>query len=297
MKPLTSILAATDFSAPSRHAAERAALLAHETGARMTLLHTLAKPALDELRLWLGVGHTAEQQVLADAAQRLQQLADKLAAARHVTVQTQLASGAVMEEIGRQAEAVDAGLLVLGSYGASFLRRLVLGTTSERLLRCSTRPLLVIKQTPHEPYRRVLVALDFSPWSMPAIELARRVAPHATLVLLAAFELPFDGKLEFAGVDTQTIAHYRRQAQINAREQLDALVQQAGLQPEQWEPCVIEGHAWQRIVEQEQEFDCDLIVLGKHGQSAAEALFLGSVTRSVLAESSADVLVSMAHQA
>jgi nucleotide-binding universal stress UspA family protein len=47
-------------------------------------------------------------------------------------------------------------------------------------------------------------------------------------------------------------------------------------------------------VEQEQEQDCDLVVLGKHGQSAEEELFLGSVSKSVLAEGSSDVLGSVA---
>jgi nucleotide-binding universal stress UspA family protein len=57
----------------------------------------------------------------------------------------------------------------------------------------------------------------------------------------------------------------------------------------------VEGDASQRIVEQEQGSDCDLVVVGKHGQTAAEELLLGSVTRHVLAEGSADVLVSTAH--
>ena len=39
---LGPILAATDFSAPARHAADRAARLAHQTGAPLTLLHVLA---------------------------------------------------------------------------------------------------------------------------------------------------------------------------------------------------------------------------------------------------------------
>lgn len=65
------------------------------------------------------------------------------------------ASGAATEEIVREADALDAALVVLGSRGVGFLRRLVLGTTSERLLRRTTRPLLVVRQTPHEPYRRV----------------------------------------------------------------------------------------------------------------------------------------------
>jgi len=38
--------------------------------------------------------------------------------------------------------------------------------------------------------------------------------------------------------------------------------------------------------------DCDLVVLGKHGRSAAEDLLLGSVTKHVLAEGRSDVLVA-----
>lgn len=293
----SSILAATDFSAPSRHAAGRAARLAHETGLPMTLMHAVSNRAVDELRHWLGAGHLAEQHLFAEAGQRLEQLADELAAARHVTVQTHLSSGPVLDMISQHAEAINAELLVLGVCGTGFLRRLVLGNTAERLLRRSTRPLLIVKQMPHEPYRRVLVALDFSPWSAPAIETARRVAPHARLVLLNAFEVPLEGKLQLAGVDPLTIEHYRQQARANARRRLDTLAQQAGLKPGHWDACVVEGQAWQCIVEQEQELDCDLVVLGKHGQSAAEELLLGSVTKSVLAESSSDVLVSMACKA
>ena len=64
-----------------------------------------------------------------------------------------------------------------------------------------------------------------------------------------------------------------------------------------WEPLVVQGDASQRIIELEQEKDCDLVVLGKHGQSAAEDLLLGSVSKHVLAEGSTDVLVSTAHRA
>jgi nucleotide-binding universal stress UspA family protein len=52
-----------------------------------------------------------------------------------------------------------------------------------------------------------------------------------------------------------------------------------------------------RIVEAELAQDCDLVVLGKHGQSATEELLLGSVTKHVLAEGSADVLVSTVREA
>ena len=48
------VIAATDFSAPARHAAERAARVARELGAPLGLVHALPRGTLDELRAWLG---------------------------------------------------------------------------------------------------------------------------------------------------------------------------------------------------------------------------------------------------
>lgn len=291
------ILAATDFSAPARHASDRAARLAHETGAALTLMHVLPGGALQELRQWLGTGHAMEKHLQDDAHRQLGQLVAELQTSRHITIRPFHASGAALDEIGREAEALDAALVVLGARGAGFMRRLVLGSTSERLLRRTTRPLLVVRQTPHEPYRRVLVAVDFSPWSARAITLARRVAPHARLLLFNAYQVPFEEKLHFADVDTATIDLYRKRSRAEATQCVHALAAANGLKPSDWEPCIVEGDASQRIIEHEQDKDCDLVVLGKHGQSAAEDLLLGSVSKHVLAEGSTDVLVSTARAA
>lgn len=68
---VSAICAATDFSDPARHAADRAARLAHETGAALTLMHVLPGGALQELRQWLGAGHPMEQQLQDDAQRHL----------------------------------------------------------------------------------------------------------------------------------------------------------------------------------------------------------------------------------
>ncbi len=295
--PLGSLLAATDFSAPARHAADRAARLAHETGAALTLLHVLPSGALQALRHWLGSGHPMAQQLQDDAQLQLGQLAADLQASQGVAIEAAHASGEAAAEISRKADALDAGLLVLGARGSGFMRRLVLGSTSERLLHCTARPVLVVRQMPHEAYQRVLVSLDFSPWSAQAIRLARQVAPHAKLLLFHAFQVPFEEKLHFAGVDAATIASYRQQARASATQRLHALAAASGLQLSDWAPCIVEGPASHRIIECEQEQDCDLVVLGKHGQSATEDLLLGSVSKHVLAEGSSDVLVSTAQAA
>jgi hypothetical protein len=62
------------------------------------------------------------------------------------------------------------------------------------------------------------------------------------------------------------------QARAQATQRLHAVAHEAGLPPTEWEPCVVEGDASLRIVENEQSHDCDLVVMGKHGQSATVGL-------------------------
>lgn len=293
MTPLKNILVATDFSSPSRHAADRAAQLALDAGARLRLVHVLSGSALSRLQQVLGLDRPVEQPLIDEAKHTLDTLASELTLTRGVRVEASLVRGAVLEDIGREAEAMDADLVVLGARGAGFMRRLALGSTAERLLRKTRRPMLVVRQKPHEPYRRVLVPVDFSAGAARSLDLARRVAPGAHLVLVHACEVPFEGKLRFAGVDAPMIERYRMQAQQAALHQLRVLAAGAGLQAADWTPFVLHAEASLCIVEQEQEQDCDLIVIGKHGQHMTEELLLGSVTTHVLAESTGDVLVSM----
>ena len=295
MKALNRILCATDFSPPSRHAADRAARLARETGATLTLLHVTPAPLWRALEHWLGPAHASARQLGEQSRQALESLATELNDPRHQRPATLLRTGVVVDTVVKEAAALDADLVVLAARGASFLRRLAIGTTSERLVRRTCKPLLVVRQGARAAYRRALIAVDFSPWSRPALDAARRVAPHAQWTLFAAYTVPFEEKLRFAGVDDAVIDHYRRQARDQTTRQLHALASDAGLAPSQWRPCIAEGEASMRLLEQEQALDADLVVLGKHGQSAAEDLLLGSVTQHVLAEGTSDVLVAPAH--
>ncbi len=270
--------------------------MARQQGRGLALLHVLPGAPLAQLRQWLGADNAPEQALHDEAARQLEDLAAALRA-DGMTVQTRLRPGAPVDETLQEAEALASPLVVLGARGTGYLRRLVLGSTAERLIRRSPCPLLVVRQTPHEPYRRVLVAVDFSPWSTSALALARRIAPGARLLLASVFQVPFEEKLRFAGVDEATIAQYRRRGQAETLQRLQALAAAAGLAPAQWEPCVLEGDPSLRLVQAEQEHDCDLVVLGKHGVSAAVDLLLGSTTKHVLAEGQADVLVSTAHEA
>lgn len=77
------------------------------------------------------------------------------------------------------------------------------------------------------------------------------------------------------------------------RSRLVDLAREVGLDDADWLPRVLVGAPRHNILEQEQEGDCDLIVVGKHGESTLEDLILGCVTKQVLTEAQADVLVAV----
>lgn len=293
MSPLRAIVTATDFSAPSRHAAQRAAQLARAAGTGMTLMHTVGGSALEDLRRWLADDSQAAGAIEAGARTRLQELATELGRNEGLNVQTRLSIGHPVEQITRHAQEVQADLLVTGTRGAGFFRGVVVGSTAERIAKRSGRPVLMVRQLPHEPYRRILVPVDFSEWSLAAIRLAQQVAPQATLVLMHAVEVPFEGKMRLAGVADDVVMHYRSAAQREAQQRLSALAAEAGLAPEQVRLSTPEGaEPWMLIVQEEQERDCDLVVIGRQGRHAIDEFLLGSTTRMVIADGAVDVLIS-----
>jgi len=288
-----TILAATDLSAPARHAVERAFHLAAVTNSQLNILHAMELDTLDTLKEMLGNDVTGVKVALSsDAQSHLAQLCGDAAINCGVAAKTCIIAGNPLTAIAAEADALDARLVVVGGRGESFLRHTLIGSTAARLLRrLSTRPVLVVKQTPHEAYRSVVVTVDFSPASLQAIRLARSWAPDAALVLLHAFELPYEGKLKFAGVEEQLIRQYVTTESEIRRNRLHELAAEAGLATMDYSARIIHGDPAQQIIALEQEVDADLIVVGKHGSNMAIELLLGSVTKHVLAESQSDVLV------
>ncbi|WP_313952450.1 universal stress protein [Accumulibacter sp.] len=290
---MNSLLVATDLSAPSRHAAQRAAMLARQTGARLVLAHVLEKRALAELlHLFDEDGQGVQDQIRAQAREALSLLAAEIGEPLGVSAGQHLLEGEVMGSISMQADLLDASLLVVGARGAGFMRHWLLGATAERLLRVTLRPILMVKQAPREAYRKVIVPMDFSPWSLGAVRLAMAVAPQAELILLHAYEARFEDKMRIAGVNEDLIQGYRSKAQQYALLRLKQTAAEAGLAAAQWQPLLTHGEAALGILEQEEEQGADLIVLGKHGVGMAEELLLGSVTKRVLPRARCDVLVA-----
>lgn len=292
MTPIRTVLAPTDLSAPARNAVVRAARLAAACGARLVLQHVVSTGALDALRQLFGAAPgDLPQRLLDEARDELRELGAELLGRLGVDAELHLGSGAVTGEIASEADALDADLLVLGARGASLVADLLLGSTTERVLRQTGRPLLVVRRAADQAYRRVLVPVDFSARSRRTIEIARHLAPQAELVLLHAFEVPFEGRLRHAGVGEAELAGLRDNARREAGAQMAALVAAVGLPADAVQPLVLHGDASVHILDQAQLQGSELIVIGKRGQGPFEELLLGSVTKHILTQARSDVLV------
>ena len=96
-----------------------------------------------------------------------------------------------------------------------------------------------------------------------------------------------------AGVAEDTVMRYRDTARREAQQRLRGLAVDAGLDTERVRLRTPSGaEPWMLIVQEEQEQDCDLVVIGRQGRHALDEFLLGSTTRMVVADGAADVLIS-----
>ena len=283
------LVAATDFSSDAGNAVQRAALLASQQGAELELLHVVSRRALESVREWVRTPVDVADRLVEDTRRLLEQAAASLG----TPATARVAVGDVLEEI--VASGSGAALLVVGARGLNPLRDALVGTTAEHLLRRCRCPVLLVRTAARESYRNVLAAIDLLPGSGSGLAGAARIAPAAKLTAVHAYEVVFEGALRRAGVQTEEIEQHRAQVFQQALAEIRRLSEAATGDADRFLPMVERGDAAALILERERSLGADLVVISQRTRSAVEALVLGSVTRHVLADAKADVLV--VHQA
>lgn len=145
---MKTILAALDFSPVAADVVARAAELARAFGATLWLVH-VAAPDPDFVGYEPGP-QTVRRSVAAelhDVHRHLQEQSAELRASG-LECTGLLVQGSTPEMIVREAERLDADLIVLGSHGHSVIRRALLGSVSEHVLHHANRPLLILPAPP-----------------------------------------------------------------------------------------------------------------------------------------------------
>ncbi len=290
MAQIKSVLAATDFSPGARHAAERAAMLATILPIQKgTLLHVLEESWVDSLKKFVGVAVEIEQGVFDEILRSLDTLIWEIRKELHFAFEPQVRIGNTLNTIIDASS--DSDLLVLGAQGEHPVKTLAIGTTSQRLLSKTRKPVLVVKRKPERPYKQVFVAVDFSSNSAKALEYSEIIAPDALISVVHVFEPVFEPGMVRAGISDEIIEHYRINAQIEAEKNMTDFLKTAGMESKNLFRLLEYGHAPAKLPEMAQQMYPDLVIVGKHGRSRIEELLVGSVTLHLLSQSECDVLV------
>lgn len=280
---MTKILACIDGSVYSDSVADHAAWAAKELNASVALLHTLGEHANHSAIDLSGNLDAGERETLlaelanldaqkAKLAQKRGRAILKLAAERVraeglETVSEFLRHGDVVDTLKDLEK--DADLVVIGKRGeAADFAKLHLGSNLERVLRGSSKPVLVASRA-FQAIRRVLIAFDGGPSIAKAIDF---IADQPLLAGVACH-------IFAVGPDQQTEAKMR---------DAEARLRQVGLQTTLSHE---NGNADDMIARQVENSGIDLLVMGAYGHSRIRALIIGSTTTALIRSCKVPVLL------
>lgn len=297
MKTLSTILCATDFGSSAHGAFMQALRIAQTHGARVDLLHVAHVPHYTR-RDTLGVtGRDAGRQLrdiaLEAGSHDMEVLLNQLSQSDRQRVTPHSSFGEPLPTILQHAEAHRSDLIVLGSSGKARISRYVLGGTAAKVVRGAECPVMCVPNDDARPFKRILVASDFSDCSKRALEagafLARAAQAHLEVAYVtpSAWSLPPGLNVGYTG----HTANWLELLQREAREQLDEFADWAranGINVDH--KALLVGSPAQALLQHASQHEFDLIVLGTHGRSGVVRMMLGSVAETVVHHATVPVL-------
>jgi universal stress protein A len=142
MMRMHTVLCGTDFSDSSRGAIPMAYSLARDHGARLILLHVVPAGTYEIANLaQLGQGESKHQ--FEEGIRR--ELRELCPPDGGVPLEYKVAEGDPAAAINKVAEETAAALIVLGTHGRTGLRRALMGSVAEHVMRTAPCPVLVVK--------------------------------------------------------------------------------------------------------------------------------------------------------
>jgi nucleotide-binding universal stress UspA family protein len=281
MASITHILVASDLTERSRPALHRALQLKQQLGADMTLLHVIEPglpPAVTERRRQEALSVLREEINAAYRGELRRFSLDILVGERLATI---------IEHAGTRG----ADLIILGDTAKRRWKDLFVGTTTERVVRHSSQPVLVVSGPGSAPYKRALAAWDLSPGARLALEAALLIASEAHCRIVHAWQVPLIA--EFAGkkAGERAVAEESHHVRALLEREIDNAKSRTPLliAPE---IRIVEGSPYFVIRDEMREYRPDLLAMGTHARSSLGTALVGSLARDLLTEASCDVLVA-----
>ncbi|NPB05443.1 MAG: universal stress protein [Aquificae bacterium] len=203
-------------------------------------------------------------------------------------VETIIEVGSPADVIVEKEEELGVDLTVLGGHQKGLVERILLGSTSEAVVKHSRRPVLVVKGHPLQKLERVVLAYDFSEVGDRMLEYAKKfLKPFGSKVFLVhveeEIELPLLQKL---GIN---LLPQIREKKLQKLSQIREEFEKEGI------PCEVvyveEREPAEGILEVIRKGDYDMVMVANKGLSGLKRILMGSVSLEVLRKSPIPVFV------
>lgn len=289
-KKSRTILVPVDFSAHSRAAAERAAMIANACDVGLRFLHALHLPpvALDYAYspgIWDDFRRVERKQF----ASIVEKFTDRVP-----FISTRFEECDPADAIAAAAREPDVDLVVMGSHGRRGLDRLLLGSVAERTLHRAPIPVLIVREDETQaakPIRSILFATDFSEdaeraekvvvdWARrlgSAVEIFHAIRESAVLFAPYALSNPDDRDDEL-----------RETASLRMNRSLERFWK-AGVTAKSK---IVSGFASEEVTNHAESSGAQLIAMGTRGYAGLQRFRMGSVVQRVLRHAPCSVLVA-----
>lgn len=280
-------LLAHDLSARSEIALIRGARLAQERDGHLTIVHVvdsdLPAPVIE-----------AQQR---NAREYLELDVRRLLGRDKPAVGIEIVTGDPAECIAAEAESRRADLVVAGRHRRRVIADMFVGTTVERLIRQSRRPVLVVNNPDQSPYRIVLIPVEFSDVSKAAIRFAASFLPEARIHLLHAYKGPLQDYIATLSLtfSREERAKFAGPIGEQAKQAMTRLIDTLGIGSHQPLITIETGDALALINEELAKQKSGLVVMGTHARSSLDQVLVGSMADAVLRSSWYDMLVVPVH--
>jgi nucleotide-binding universal stress UspA family protein len=265
--------------------------IANEVGAELVLLHAWSLPSLAYASEYVFSGELIQE--VCDASRRcLETAVHEATTLGGKRVTSRLVAGAPRYEIPRLLEQDPAfDLVVVGTHGRTGIRRVLLGSVAENVVRHAPCSVLVVRpDSAVAPFRRVLCPIDFSESSRHAAELAAKLVPSGSpgITLLHVIEPPLDYDRQLSQVDflrdlDRRICKYLGEWVAELGGKAASPVNQL---------CRVGRPGGEILKALDEDPAFDLVVMGSHGRTGLARVFLGSVAEKIVRHAKCPVLVA-----
>jgi universal stress protein E len=300
MRSIRRILVAVkDPGAKSLPAVDKGAELAHALGADLELFHGIATPLAPDTSVYMDGGLAeVERMMRAKYLAQLEALAVPLRRdGLNVNVSTEW-DFPVYESIVRQAQRVEAGLIVAECHAGRRFAPWLVHLTDWELLRTSPMPVLLVKSPHAYQHPVVLAALDPThAFAKPArldseiLRAARMFsdALQGSLHAMHAYGALRIGVAPMAGASSAFVAGAFADAEVNAKVALDRALRATKIPAGQRH--LVCGAPVDAIPGMARDIGCSLVVMGAVSRSGLRRLLIGNTAERVVSALTCDILV------